>query len=58
MGAKMKLGTKITLGFFSLIAITVALGGLALWSMHVVKKAGETTIPLNDDGADLKEFNG
>jgi methyl-accepting chemotaxis protein len=34
----MKLGTKIALGFFSLIMIAVALGSLATWSMLNVKQ--------------------
>jgi methyl-accepting chemotaxis protein len=41
MVANMRLGTKITLGFFSLIAITMVLGGLALWSMREVRQASE-----------------
>ncbi len=43
----MKLGTKISLGFVSLIVIAVVLGGLAVWNMLSVKQdstqlAGET----------------
>ncbi|MGA2497857.1 MAG: methyl-accepting chemotaxis protein [Tepidisphaeraceae bacterium] len=43
----MKLGTKISLGFVSLIVIAVALGSLAVWNMLGVKRdstqlAGET----------------
>ena len=34
----MKLGTKITLGFASLIIIALLLGSLAIWKMSVVKK--------------------
>ncbi len=35
----MKLGTKITLGFASLIIIALLLGGLAVWKMTGVKRA-------------------
>ena len=33
----MKLGTKIALGFGSVLAIAVALGSLAVWNMNGVK---------------------
>ncbi len=52
MLARMKLGTKISLGFLSLIAITVALGTLAVWSMLGVKKTSrhlaEVQVPAMD----------
>ncbi|MBW2187612.1 MAG: HAMP domain-containing protein [Deltaproteobacteria bacterium] len=34
----MKLGMKISLGFASLLAIAITLGGLAIWEMNVVNK--------------------
>jgi methyl-accepting chemotaxis protein len=39
MTRKMKLGTRISLGFGALIAITLLLGGLAVWNMLSVKTA-------------------
>ncbi len=38
----MKLGTKIVLGFSSLIAIALLLGGLAVWNMNAVKRDSTT----------------
>ena len=35
---KMKLGTKLTMGFMVLLAIAMGLGGLAIWEMNSVKK--------------------
>jgi methyl-accepting chemotaxis protein len=40
----MKLGTKITLGFLSLIAIMVTLGVLAIWSMLGVKQTSQRLV--------------
>ncbi len=37
MFKSMKLGTKIAVGFIMLVAIAVALGGLAVWSMNDVQ---------------------
>ena len=38
----MKLGTKLYLGFCSLVAITLILGGLAIWKMSGVKRDATT----------------
>ncbi|MEI8196903.1 MAG: hypothetical protein WCI73_13465, partial [Phycisphaerae bacterium] len=38
----MKLGTKITLGFVSLIAIAMGLGGLGVYNMFSVKTVANT----------------
>ena len=43
----MKLGTKITLGFVSLIVIALVLGGLAVWNMSNVKTIANTLANAN-----------
>lgn len=43
----MKLGTKITLGFVSLIVIALVLGGLAVWNMLAVKTVANTLANAN-----------
>jgi methyl-accepting chemotaxis protein len=52
MFGNMKLGTKITVGFVSLVAIAVALGGLAIYSMKSVEgesiKLSEEYVPEVD----------
>ena len=43
----MKLGTKISLGFGSLIAIAIGLGSLAVWNMASVKTVANTLANAN-----------
>ena len=43
----MKLGTKITVGFVSLIVIALVLGGLAVWNMSNVKTIANTLANAN-----------
>ena len=43
----MKLGTKISLGFGSVLAIAVALGSMAVWNMNTVKQT--TTILASEN---------
>ncbi len=42
MFKKMKLGTKISLGFFCLVVIVVVLGAAAIWSMKTVEGQSKT----------------
>ena len=43
----MKLGTKISLGFVSLIVIALVLGGMAVWNMSKVKTIANTLANAN-----------
>ncbi|MCC6793844.1 MAG: methyl-accepting chemotaxis protein [Candidatus Hydrogenedentes bacterium] len=57
---KMKLGTRITLGFSMLVLIAIALGGMAVWNMTSVRgdadKLSKESMPQVGIATDLERF--